>query len=456
MVSLNGLLGVAGEAMAAHSAALSVTGQNIANVDTPGYVRRGVVLETRPGGGGVGLMGISRAFDRFATGRVVGEGALQSAADARSKALSTLESALAPAGSPTIGDRMQSLFDSFTRLAQSPNDATVRAQALGAASDLVDGFHTAATALVSQRADLRQQAAATAGEVNERLARIADLNAKIATATAAGQGGESLRDERDQLVREVGDRVGAKAIEDSMGRVTLLSAGSTLVEADHASKLSVGETKDGNLKIEVHHADGGVVDVTQNVTAGTLGGLREARDVDIPDLQSRLDQMASDVANGLNAVHQKGYGLDGVAGRNLFTPPAKVPGAAYALTLDAAVAGNPSALGAAKAAADLPGGNDVALELAGLANQPLGQAATPASAWGDLTGALGTKKASSDAELALRKDTVAQAETLRDSASGVSIDEEMVNLTKFQRAFQASVKVLQTVDELLAGLLRGA
>ena len=105
---------------------------------------------------------------------------------------------------------------------------------------------------------------------------------------------------------------------------------------------------------------------------------------------------------------------------------------------------------------ELPGGNDVALEIAGLAGKPLGLASNPAAAGGDITGTLGTKKSSADAELALRRDTVAQAETLRESASGVSIDEEMVNLSKFQRAFQASVRVLQTADELLAGLLRGA
>ena len=455
-VSLNGLLGIAGEAMAAQSAGVSVAGQNIANVNTPGYVRRSAVLETRRDSGGVNYVGIARAFDRFATGRVVSESGLQGAADARASALGTLQSALTPEGVPAVGDRIQSLLDSFTKLAQSPTDATARKQALAAAGDLVSSINGAAQTLVTQKSELLQTAQATAAEVNERLGRIADLNGKIADATANGGGGEALRDERDNLVREVGERIGVKAIEDPMGRVTLTSSGSTLVEGDRASKLAVTTSKGGNLKFELHRPEGGVVDITSNVDSGKLGGVREARDQDIPDLQSRLDQVAFDLANGVNAVHSTGFGLDGVSGRNLFTPPAQKDGAAYSLSLDPAVAGNPDALGAAKAAGDLPGGNDIALQLAALAGKPLGLAQNPAAAWGDVTGTLGTKKASADAELALRKDTVAQAETLREGSSGVSVDEEMVNLTKFQRAFQASVKVMQTADELLAGLLRGA
>ncbi len=456
MLSLNGLLGVAGEAMAAQSAGVSVAGQNVANVNTPGYVRRSALLETRRDNGGVNLVGITRAFDRFATGRVVGETAQQGAADARSSSLATVESALAPSGSPTIGDRIQSLFDSFTKLAQSPSDGAARKQVLSAAGDVVNGINGAATTLVTQRAELLQQAQSTAVEVNQRLTRIADLNTKIADAGAFGEGAPSLRDERDQLVREVGERIGAKAIEDPMGRVTLMSSGTTLVEADRASQLSVSTSKDGNLKVEVHRPGGAVVDVTSNVDSGRIGGLREVRDKDIPDLQGRLDQLAFDLAGSVNAVHEQGFGLDGQNGRPLFAAPAQKDGAAYNLAIDASVAGNPNALATAKAAGDLPGGNDVALEIAGLAGKPLGLASNPAAAWGDITGTLGTKKSSADAELALRRDTVAQAETLRESASGVSIDEEMVNLSKFQRAFQASVRVLQTADELLAGLLRGA
>jgi flagellar hook-associated protein 1 FlgK len=455
VVSLNGLLGIAGEAMAAQSAGVSIAGQNVANVNTPGYVRRSAVLETRRDNGGVAFVGVARAFDRFATGRVVSESGLRGAADARAFSLSTLQSTLVPTGSPTIGDRIQSLFGSFTKLAQSPTDVTTRKQALGAAEDLAADVRGAATALVTQRGEVLGRATAAASEVNQRLSRIADLNEKVALATASGDGAEALRDERDQLVREVGERIGVKSLEDSMGRVTLLSSGSTLVEGSNASKLAVSTAKDGTMKVEIHRPEGSVVDVTSNVDAGEIGGLREVHDVDIPDLQGRLDQLAYDLAGAMNAVHQQGVGLDKQGGRDLFAPPAKKEGAAAAFAVDPAVVGKPDALGAAKAVGDLPGGNDVALALAALASKPLGQAQSPAAAWGDVTGTLGTKVASADAEAALRKDTVAQAETMREGASGVSVDEEMVNLSKFQRAFQASVKVLQTADELLAGLIQG-
>ena len=119
MSSLFSLLGVARDGMQAQSSGVSVTGQNIANVNTPGYVRRGVLLSARPFGrdsdGGVTVMGISRSFSRFAHGRVVEEHGRRGAASARASALSATEAAVAPE-SGTIADRVNGFFQAFDTL----------------------------------------------------------------------------------------------------------------------------------------------------------------------------------------------------------------------------------------------------------------------------------------------------------------------------------------------------
>jgi len=458
MSSLFSLLGVARDGMQAQSSGVSVTGQNIANVNTPGYVRRGVLLSARPFGrdsnGGVSVNGISRTFSRFAHGRVVEEHGRRGAASARASALSTTEAAIAPS-SGTISDRVNSFFQSLDTLSGAPSDTSARLAVLQRAGALAQQVSTTASDLAAQRDGLFDQARGVAGEVNERLARIATLNRSIAEATSLGDAGADLRDQRDQLVQEVGDRLGARAVEDASGQVTLFSAGTVLVEGGNASSVSVTLDPANNLRLQVQQPGGATTDATAAMTQGTLGGLREARDVDVPSVQAALDRFAFDLSTAVNTAHASGFGLDGVTGRNLFSAPAVAAGAARAMALNPALAGQPDRVGAAGAATDLPGGNTVALQLAGLSSRALAGGTTPpAERFGAVASDLGVRLQAANAEEQLRDETVQQAETLRESASGVSLDEEMVNLSKFQRAFEASTRVLRVADELLDTLMK--
>jgi len=453
-MSLFSLLGVARDGLQAQSAAVAVTGQNITNVNTPGYVRRSAVLATRPASqGGVEVVTTARSFDRMTYGRAVEEHGRRGAADARADALASTESVVAP-GSPDIADRANAFFQSLNTWSGAPADTAARLDVLRRASDLTRQVSGTANDLESLRGDLYTRARGAAGEVNERLGRIATLNTAIAEATGRGDAGADLRDERDRIVQEVGDRVGARAVEDASGRVTLFAAGAALVEGGRAAALGVDLDAVGNLRVQVQRAGDPAVDVTASTTQGALGGLREARDADVPRAAAELDRFAFDLAAAVNAAHTAGAGLDRTSGRALFTATATATGAARALAIDPALNGHPERLAAASAAADLPGGNAVALQLAGLAGRPLGGSAPPAERFGALAADLGTRRAAAESERGLRADTVAQAENLHASSAGVSLDEEMVNLSRFQRAFDASTRVLRVADELLDNLIR--
>lgn len=456
MSSLLSALNVARDGLLAQTAGVDVTGQNIANVNTPGYARRTVNLETVTTGGAFGSVraSVGRVMDRFAAARAVTESGKQSAAAARSSALGTAEAILAPSGGATIADRTSAFFVSMTALAQSPSDPAARAGALDAAGQLAQSISSTAAQLDGVKSDLLGQAQGVAGEINQRLSSIAKLNTQIASAQAGGDVPADLTDQRDALVAEVGQRIDVQALPQPNGAITLLSSGSALVDGAHASAIEVAPGNGGALAITVRAPGGGATDITTAVTSGTLGGIREARDTDLAKVSSQLDQYAHDLTTNVNALHSTGYGLDGQTGRPLFTPSASVAGAARAMAVSQAVLGNPAALAATSGAGSLPGGNDLAISIAQLASQPQGSAGSPAQAFASVASLLGTAKQGADDEVTLRTGTVAQADALRDSASGVSVDEEMVNLTRYQRAFQASQKVLETVDSLLDGLLR--
>jgi flagellar hook-associated protein 1 FlgK len=417
MSSLMSVMALSGQALAVQSAGIDIAGQNVANVNTPGYARRTAQLETLPGMG-VQLAGIGRSLDRFAAARAVTESGLHGAAAARSS-------------------------------------KTARNVALAAARELSTTVSTAAASIAGERGALLGKAQDMSGEVNQRLGQIAKLNQQVVDAQANGADANALRDQRDALVREVGDRIGVQGIEDRTGAVTLLSSGSTLVEGGHASSVDVALGANANLIVTFRHPGGSSDDVTSQVNSGTLGGIREARDVDAPRVAAQLDRFAFDLSTNVNTVHAAGFGLDGATGRPLFKPPAQITGAAYAMALDPSVVGNPDAVAAASSSADLPGGNDSALAMAMMAAIPQGTSATPVDAFAAIAGDLGAVKASADSDVALRENTLAQADNLRESGSGVSVDEEMVNLTSFQRSFEASMRVITTASGLLEDLIKG-
>jgi flagellar hook-associated protein 1 FlgK len=121
--------------------------------------------------------------------------------------------------------------------------------------------------------------------------------------------------------------------------------------------------------------------------------------------------------------------------------------------VDPSVANDPAAVAASSTSAGLPGGNDVAVALAGLASQPFGSSTSPGSAFASIASSVGSDVSSADSEATLRADTVTQAQDLNQSASGVSINQEETNLTEFQQAYEASTEVLQTANSLLQDLM---
>ncbi|MBX3209332.1 MAG: flagellar hook-associated protein FlgK [Labilithrix sp.] len=448
-MSLFGLLGTARDGLLAQSAALTTTGQNVSNASTPGYVRRRAVLETTFAGG-VRVATTARTFDRFAFGHMVAQQSKFSAAQARGNALTEIETTLAP---PTgsVGDAAMSLVQSFNALAAFPIDPSLRMDAIAKTQNLAATISSTAKALEATGESLLGRARDVVAGINAGLSTIADLNKQIATAMGAGGDPSGLRDQRDLAIRKLGEQMGATSVEGPDGRVTLFSAGSVLVEGNSFSPVSMDLDPNGAMRFFVTGATKN--DVTARIDTGVLGGLREARDVDLAASRAKLDAYAFDVANAFNAAHTTGYGSDGVTGRPLFVPPATQKGAAAAMEMDPSLVGHPERIGAAGAPGELPGGNSVALRLGELGSAAAFGGSTLADRFADIATDIGLRKASANAESQLRTDTLAVAEQLESSANGVSIDEEMVDLAQYQRAFQAASKVLRTVDELLQTLM---
>jgi len=459
MTSLNQLLHTASDALKAQSFGLSVTGQNIANASTPGYVRREALLSTRALAdqttGSVQVDGLRRATDSYVEARFLASNGLAAAAQEHQTQLSSLEALFNDGAGAGLGSSLDQLFGSFTALSANPSDPTTRANVLERAREFAERASSLGDSLATTRDELLSRAQASVAEINARASEVAELNRKIAAADALGHDAADLRDQRDKVLLNLSSLVDLHVFADSNGGLVVQSSGTTLVEGNVARKLVLDLAPGGDLRLQAETTGGSLTDITRYLTGGQLHGIREARDVDVFELTQRLDQLVFDVASAINTQHAAGFGLDGVNGRGLFQLSGPT-GAARSIALDPDMLGQPERVAAALSALSLPGSADNAVLLAAIAAQALagsGGTRTPSEAYADLVGDVATRKARASGAAEMRANIFSQTQAMKESLSGVSLDEEMVALTKYQRAYQASARVLTTVDELLQDLL---
>jgi flagellar hook-associated protein 1 FlgK len=458
MGSLTQLLYTARDALAAQSYGLGVTGQNITNVNTPGYVRREALLETRALGtattGSVNVAGLRRATDIYIERRELSSRGSAAAAAEHDKQLAGVEALFNDLSVTGLGASLDGLFSSFSALASNPNDPTSRAVVLGAADAFATRANAMGDALSDAKNELLKQAQATVEDINSRAASISQLNRRIQAAEAQGEDAADLKDQRNNLLLDLSTLIDIRTIPDDRGSLIVQAAGSALVEGVDFRPLSVDLAADGSLRLlSARDATSNGTEVTQFLTGGKLAGIKEARDVDVFDVAKKLDQLVFDVASAINTQHAAGYGQDGVTGRALFDIFATPEGAARGVRLGAGVAGNPAAVAAAADATSVPGGSGNAVALANVWNTGLTGGRTAAETYGDMVGGIGQRKAAIAQAVETQSAIKDQIAAMREAVSGVSLDEEMVALTKYQRAYEAAGRVLSTVDELLQDLI---
>jgi len=459
VAGLSSLLNTARDALQVQSYALNVTGQNVANASTPLYVRREAVIQSSSYGtaqGSVEVLGVRRAADAFADQQLFSASSQSAAASQYDDELSQIEALFNDASGTGLGSVLDDLFSSFQDLAASPNDPTVRDQVLQRIETFATRAQSVGDSLATQSSEALARAIEVADQVNARAQEIAKLNQQIVAAQQSGQDASDLLDQRNLKLLNLSELVDVRTVATADGGILVQTGGVMLVEGDFARTLSVSLDEDGKLAILASRPGGGQpeTNITAQLTGGQLAGIKEARDGDLFDVAMKFNQLVFDVATAINQQHLQGVGLDGVGLRNIFDVGSTSEDAARLIRVSADIAGDPEALAAASTADGLPGGSDNALLLGNLVGSAVMTGGrTPAQAYGDLTGTVGTRRASAQADAELRLTVYQQAQTARESTSGVSLDDEMVALERYQRAYQAACSLLTVVDDLLSELM---
>jgi flagellar hook-associated protein 1 FlgK len=455
MSEINGLLNIGRMALQANQGALSVTAHNQANLNTPGYSRQTAVLMAGAGGvGGVQIGEVRRVVDRFIEDQLLAERSNLGGYEVDQRVLSRLESLFNDGQGTGLQDALNGFFAAVQDLSNNPQGRTERVATLSASRSLARQFASISDQMRQMRVDLNSDVLGTLETINDRTTRIAELNQLISRAEVGGAASNDLRDERARLLNDLSEQIDISTVPDEEGRVAVLTAGGkplVLGGAAYALRGAADPLNGSFVNVESVSSGGTATDITASIGGGRLKSLLDMRDRALPDGMDQLDSLASGIITTFNTQHQTGFDLNGAAGGAFFVA---TPVGARAASAMAVAITDPNLIAAASAAG-APGDNGNVLLLARLQNAPqatLGNASYQ-EFYGSLVGVVGAQSRAAGWNLSAQGSIMTQLTRQRESVSGVSLDEEMTNVIKFQRAYEAAARLISTADEMMQTIL---
>jgi flagellar hook-associated protein 1 FlgK len=460
-MGLYGTLNLGTRALQAHSQGLAVAGQNLANVNNPAYTRQRLLVQTSatlptaigPQGTGVSAVAIQRIHDSLLDRQIQGETSVSGFWSAQQKALlsaqtnlgealnSSVATSSAVGGQSTLSVNLDELFTEFHTLSLSAGSLPQRGNVLSKAQNLAAQFNQTDRRLAEVNDNLNESVTAGVGQATELLQSVARLNEQIRRAESGGNGSANdLRDLRQQKLETLAGLTNVETAEDPDGQVNVSIGGNLLVSGQQV--LASLETYDAGGGQQLVRTSTGTA---LTLTGGSIQGTIDARDGALATLRSGLDTLANTLATEVNTIHRAGFNPTGGTGADFFTGTG-----AATFGVNAALVDHPELI-QASGSATAPGDNQTVLALASLANKSLtamgGQ--TFSASYTRTVTSLGESLATANGNVEDQQLVADMLQRQRSSVSGVSIDEEMTDLVKYQKAFQASARIISTVDELL-------
>ncbi|MBN1866238.1 flagellar hook-associated protein FlgK [Candidatus Sumerlaeota bacterium] len=523
---------------------LQVTGQNVANVNTPGYRRQRLNQVNLPYGLGVTVQSVERQVSPRVERQLLGATADYARSSRTSQVYGELEELFNEVAGTGLDAQFQDFFRSLQDLTVRPGGVSERETLRSQGDTMGHMFNLLYSQLSTKIAGQDAEVDTIVSQVNGHLRTIASLNRQIGQQVGNVIGANELKNERDELVRQVSELVPVTVVQDENGAFNLfIEGGMPLVVGVESYQLEAVPSAANDLKRDVYWVSdqGARMDVTSQLDNSALGGVLRNRDEIIPEQLAKLDRLAAEFVLAFNAQHRAGTGLDGVSGRNFFetlpvythigegssgnvgvsassvvdetlltlhdyeirfTGPANydvvdattgatiasgayvsggaivfdgisvtigdfsgppvagdvfrvdtVTGASGHIEISAAVAASLDAIAAGLSAES--GDNRNALALADMETAALAAGGTMSfrQMYLAMVTELGVASAADRTELDSRDAILNQVNTMFQSVSGVNIDEEATKLIEYQRAYEASSKVISVADEMMQTLL---
>ncbi|MBY0517736.1 MAG: flagellar hook-associated protein FlgK [Bacteriovoracaceae bacterium] len=466
---------------------MATTSHNIANANTEGFSRQevrtktGITINEGPyvTGTGVDIQTIKRGHDELVEKKLNNSLSQHHFNEERTTQLGHIEEIFNEINSEGMNKILNRFFNSFRELSNRPEDETVRGLVRENAKIVVDDFHRVQKDIDQTRGSINKKISLIVDDINHLAKNISKLNREIAQNEVGGAEANDLRDQRDSALRQLAEHFPVQAYYDEQNRFVVNVDGlGTLVSGDVEQQLMVGNRISGEgsdkqkPNLEIYFKSRPSENVSNRFKGGTLGALLKSRNEDLNAVESQLDELAHGLANATNAVHQRGYAnkvvpvdertgmpmpglVDGpVTGINFFKPPSEKNRAAEYLQLSDEVLADVNNI-ATGLEPNKPGDNRVAIAISRLQHEKvLGNGTvTFEEHYLKTVGNVGMQSAKSKIDTEQSEGILAQARSIKERISGVSLDEESANMVKYQNAYEASAKVIKASDEMFKAVL---
>jgi len=468
-MSISAILNIAKNALLANQVGVQVTSHNISNVNTEGYSRQEVVfdeqLSVRIGnalvGNGVFASGVIRHYDQYLERELSKKNSEFYENKTYSEYLQRIESILNE-DNTKLTSTITEFFNNWQELSLDPESLAVREGIKTSAQNLCRVIRDIYNSLTQLQTELNSKVKSELDEINRITSTIVDLNKRIFEGSSQTGEANDYLDERQKLLKELAGKLDINYFEDKYGMVTVLTKdGKLLVDGGNSWELGVlNDTDTGFYRVGLKNSSGNLTDITDGITGGSLKGLIGMRDEEVVSFMNDLDTLARVLIEKVNEIHETGYILNHDP---LITDPDGIPffkelTGYYAKDIDLSdevKADIRNIAASEELISGEPAGNGIALKISALMDENLfyDGTTTLTNYTSSITERIGELTKGAVAIAQYSEDTMAVMEKQRESVSGVSLDEEMANLIKFQYAYQAAARFFAVADELFKSIL---
>lgn len=459
MSGLFATLGNSVKALTAHSRAIETTGKNLANVNNPNYARQRAIYGDRgtietpngPESMGIEAIGVEQLRDTLLDRQVMREVSLKASFEAEQsgyqraqaglgQSIDRTESATSGTGAKGLAAAIDDFFNAFQSFAARPTDFGERQTLIQKAQILTDRFQLADQRIAHVQGDLDSEIASDVTEVNQLLQTIADLNGQIGRFEINAPGSAvDLRDQRQAKLEELAAKLPIEVAGSTGGQLQIVAkdgSGADVVLVDLASV-------QGTVAFNGTQITAGASATALALSGGSIKGALTARDGAVQVLRNDLDALAAQLVEAVNgAYNPSGATGDFFTAANLTAGTISISSGVTTTSLKASDGG-------------AAGDNDVALAVAQLASTAFATASgdgidgTFSEFFSKTVSKLGQALTGANSRVDDQTNIERLVRSQRDGISGVSLDEEMADLLKYQRAYQASSRVFTVIDDLL-------
>ncbi len=453
-MAIGGLFEISRKSLATYQRALSVTSNNIANAQNENYSRQKTNLQAETPeyingfeiGNGVSITDVNRVRNEILDRQIRKYNEYRENTNSRNTTLSSVESLFTEPSDLGLSNLIESFFNTWEELSMDPSSIPLRNDVINSAEQMSNKIYSIYEGLSTIRTDLNSEAEDNVETLNRYLTELHEVNKQIYQAYISETSANTLLDKRDELLKEISSLVNVNTTINTDNTVSLSIGGVHVVDKTTLTELSVEETASGNYTKLSIIANG---DTTLSVRGGKLYGIIDNFNNVIPDYMDKIDTLANSIMQKVNSIHSTMFTIDSApeTGINFFSDYS-----AGSLKINFDILQDPRKIAVSSDGSE--GNNEGALAIADLADSDSINGQTFLEAYSDLVNQISNAKSLNEQQTSTFDLVLQQLNSQFNEESGVSVDEEMVNVLTYQRSYDAAAKLIKVADEILQTLLQ--